>query len=142
MRCPRCQALDTKVIDSRETEEGASIRRRRSCLSCARRFTTDERHFFQALVAARLGEKGTGSAVMAAQSGHPGNYALALMDTTMWWSYLKWHGRLPAVVAELRRRFGDDRLAAAVNDFLARSGTPGTARELFDILESETGVPA
>ena len=43
MRCPRCQALDTKVIDSREAEEGTSIRRRRSCLSCAQRFTTYER---------------------------------------------------------------------------------------------------
>ncbi len=43
MRCPRCQADDTKVIDSRESEEGAAIRRRRSCGSCAHRFTTYER---------------------------------------------------------------------------------------------------
>jgi transcriptional repressor NrdR len=43
MRCPRCRADDTKVIDSRESDEGASIRRRRSCLQCSHRFTTYER---------------------------------------------------------------------------------------------------
>ncbi|HSB85662.1 MAG TPA: transcriptional regulator NrdR [Ilumatobacteraceae bacterium] len=43
MRCPRCRADDTKVIDSREAEEGASIRRRRLCASCQHRFTTYER---------------------------------------------------------------------------------------------------
>ncbi len=43
MRCPRCHVDDTKVIDSREAEEGCSIRRRRSCVSCGHRFTTFER---------------------------------------------------------------------------------------------------
>jgi transcriptional repressor NrdR len=43
MRCPKCQVDDTKVIDSREAEEGSAIRRRRSCVSCAHRFTTYER---------------------------------------------------------------------------------------------------
>ncbi len=43
MRCPRCSADDTKVIDSREADEGTSIRRRRSCLQCQHRFTTYER---------------------------------------------------------------------------------------------------
>ena len=43
MRCPKCQVDDTKVIDSREAEDGHAIRRRRSCLSCAARFTTYER---------------------------------------------------------------------------------------------------
>ena len=43
MRCPKCQADDTRVIDSREAEEGLSIRRRRCCVSCAHRFTTYER---------------------------------------------------------------------------------------------------
>ncbi|MCY7299193.1 MAG: transcriptional regulator NrdR, partial [Ilumatobacteraceae bacterium] len=43
MRCPKCHVDDTKVIDSREAEEGAAIRRRRSCLACANRFTTYER---------------------------------------------------------------------------------------------------
>ena len=43
MRCPRCRADDTKVIDSREADEGAAIRRRRSCTSCTHRFTTYER---------------------------------------------------------------------------------------------------
>lgn len=43
MRCPRCRADDTKVIDSRESEEGAAIRRRRSCPQCNHRFTTYER---------------------------------------------------------------------------------------------------
>lgn len=43
MRCPRCRADDTKVIDSREADEGAAIRRRRSCAGCQHRFTTYER---------------------------------------------------------------------------------------------------
>ena len=43
MRCPSCQAADTKVVDSREAEEGAAIRRRRVCESCGERFTTFER---------------------------------------------------------------------------------------------------
>ena len=43
MRCPSCHADDTKVIDSREADEGAAIRRRRSCQHCQHRFTTYER---------------------------------------------------------------------------------------------------
>ncbi len=43
MRCPFCQDPENKVIDSRESHEGAVIRRRRECLSCKRRFTTYER---------------------------------------------------------------------------------------------------
>ena len=42
MRCPYCQHTDTKVTDSRTTDEGNSIRRRRECMSCGRRFTTYE----------------------------------------------------------------------------------------------------
>jgi len=41
--CPFCGHLQDKVIDSRESKEGESIRRRRECLQCARRFTTYER---------------------------------------------------------------------------------------------------
>ena len=43
MRCPWCQSLDDKVVDSRLGEDGGAIRRRRECLSCGRRFTTYER---------------------------------------------------------------------------------------------------
>jgi transcriptional repressor NrdR len=43
MRCPSCGNADTRVIDSREAEEGASIRRRRACDRCDERFTTFER---------------------------------------------------------------------------------------------------
>ena len=42
MKCPFCGALDTQVIDSRVSEEGDSIRRRRRCTSCNKRFTTYE----------------------------------------------------------------------------------------------------
>ena len=42
MKCPFCGYSESKVIDSRPAEEGASIRRRRECLSCAKRFTTYE----------------------------------------------------------------------------------------------------
>lgn len=43
MRCPYCAALEDKVIDSRESQEGEVIRRRRECIKCGRRFTTYER---------------------------------------------------------------------------------------------------
>jgi transcriptional repressor NrdR len=43
MRCPHCTGLDDKVVDSRSSDEGTSIRRRRECLTCGRRFTTYER---------------------------------------------------------------------------------------------------
>jgi len=42
MRCPFCGYSESKVVDSRPAEEGATIRRRRECLSCAKRFTTYE----------------------------------------------------------------------------------------------------
>jgi transcriptional repressor NrdR len=43
MRCPFCRVDNDRVIDSRAGDDGASIRRRRECLSCRRRFTTYER---------------------------------------------------------------------------------------------------
>ena len=42
MLCPKCRSLDDKVIDSRGSREGATIRRRRECLQCGHRFTTYE----------------------------------------------------------------------------------------------------
>ena len=42
MKCPFCGYLDSKVVNSRPAEDGASIRRRRECLSCRKRFTTFE----------------------------------------------------------------------------------------------------
>ncbi|MGH8678471.1 MAG: transcriptional regulator NrdR [Burkholderiales bacterium] len=42
MKCPFCKHPDTQVVDSRESEEGESIRRRRRCLACEKRFTTYE----------------------------------------------------------------------------------------------------
>ena len=43
MRCPFCGHIEDKVVDSRESREGDTIRRRRECLSCGRRFTSYER---------------------------------------------------------------------------------------------------
>jgi transcriptional repressor NrdR len=42
MRCPKCGCQDDKVIDSRASREGATIRRRRECIGCGHRFTTYE----------------------------------------------------------------------------------------------------
>lgn len=42
MKCPFCNKLQDKVVDSRETEDGLSIRRRRECLDCKKRYTTYE----------------------------------------------------------------------------------------------------
>jgi len=43
MKCPKCKASETKVIESREAAAGEAIRRRRQCLKCSNRFTTYER---------------------------------------------------------------------------------------------------
>jgi transcriptional repressor NrdR len=50
MRCPKCACLDDKVIDSRASREGATIRRRRECSVCAHRFTTYEEIEHEALM--------------------------------------------------------------------------------------------
>ena len=42
MKCPFCGDQESKVVDSRHSEDGLSIRRRRECLNCQRRFTTME----------------------------------------------------------------------------------------------------
>ncbi|MDD3400913.1 MAG: transcriptional regulator NrdR [Eubacteriales bacterium] len=43
MKCRFCSSIDSKVIDSRPSEDGSAIRRRRECIGCGRRFTTFER---------------------------------------------------------------------------------------------------
>lgn len=43
MKCPYCEFLESKVVDSRPTDEGQTIRRRRECISCGKRFTTYEK---------------------------------------------------------------------------------------------------
>ena len=50
MHCPRCKSPDTGVIDSRLTEEGRAVRRRRECTKCDHRFTTFERQELSNLV--------------------------------------------------------------------------------------------
>lgn len=42
MRCPKCTSIEDKVIDSRISKEGSTIRRRRECMECGHRFTTTE----------------------------------------------------------------------------------------------------
>ena len=44
MRCPFCNYNDSRVVDSRSVDDGASIRRRRECPDCGRRFTTYEKY--------------------------------------------------------------------------------------------------
>ncbi len=50
MKCPFCAAPDNSVVDSRETDDGRAIRRRRHCAACAQRFTTYERLEEQPLI--------------------------------------------------------------------------------------------
>ncbi len=51
MKCQYCNCADSRVVDSRPADEGASIRRRRECINCGRRFTTYEKvEFVQLLV--------------------------------------------------------------------------------------------
>jgi len=58
MRCPFCQHSDNRVLESRSAEGGQSVRRRRECLKCARRFTTYERiEFVPVTVIKRDGDR-------------------------------------------------------------------------------------
>jgi transcriptional repressor NrdR len=58
MQCPFCQHPDNRVLESRSTEAGQSIRRRRECLNCQRRFTTYERiEFVPIMVLKQSGER-------------------------------------------------------------------------------------
>lgn len=58
MRCPFCQHSDNRVLESRSAEAGQSVRRRRECLKCARRFTTYERiEFVPVTVIKRTGDR-------------------------------------------------------------------------------------
>lgn len=57
MRCPFCANEDSQVKDSRPTEDGATIRRRRQCESCAARFTTFERIQLREISIAKSGDK-------------------------------------------------------------------------------------
>lgn len=50
MKCPFCSFQDTKVIDSRPTDDNDTVRRRRVCIKCKKRFTTYERYENQALL--------------------------------------------------------------------------------------------
>ncbi|MBM3824485.1 MAG: transcriptional repressor NrdR [Verrucomicrobia bacterium] len=50
MRCPKCGGQDDRVVDSRASKEGATIRRRRECLTCSHRFTTYEEIELEALL--------------------------------------------------------------------------------------------
>ncbi|MGK7901826.1 MAG: transcriptional regulator NrdR [Hormoscilla sp.] len=58
MRCPFCQHTASRVLESRSTEEGQAVRRRRECLNCQRRFTTYERiEFVEIAVIKRDGQR-------------------------------------------------------------------------------------
>ncbi|HEY9666967.1 MAG TPA: transcriptional regulator NrdR [Coleofasciculaceae cyanobacterium] len=58
MRCPYCQHTDSRVLESRSTEAGQSVRRRRECLQCKHRFTTYERiEFIPLTVIKRDGQR-------------------------------------------------------------------------------------
>jgi transcriptional repressor NrdR len=78
VRCPACGNVDDKVVDSRLAEEGASIRRRRECLQCGRRFTSYERiEELPLLIVKRSGEREpfsrqkVAAGVKAAAKGRP-----------------------------------------------------------------------
>ena len=57
MRCPKCACEDDKVIDSRSSREGATIRRRRECLKCSHRFTTYEQIEHKGLMVIKRDER-------------------------------------------------------------------------------------
>src|SRR5438270_13124076 len=84
MHCPFCRHPDSRVVDSREADDGAAIRRRRSCPECGRRFTTVETAALAVLKPSRATERFSRAKVIAgvrkACSGRPVDEdALALL---------------------------------------------------------------
>jgi transcriptional repressor NrdR len=88
VRCAACGHLDSKVVDSRQSDDGGAIRRRRQCLACGRRFTTFERpEALTLLVIKRSGDRqpfdrskvvaGVQAAVKSRPVGHGDAEALA-----------------------------------------------------------------
>ena len=65
MRCPFCRHADSRVIDSREVDEGQAIRRRRSCSACGRRFSTSETTMLAVLKRSGVTEQFSRDKVMA-----------------------------------------------------------------------------
>jgi len=65
MRCPFCRHPDSRVVDSREAEEGAAIRRRRACQACGRRFTTIEEASLRVIKRSGVAEPFSRSKVVA-----------------------------------------------------------------------------
>lgn len=57
MRCPKCTSIEDKVIDSRISKEGNTIRRRRECLECGHRFTTTETLVREGLVVVKRDDR-------------------------------------------------------------------------------------
>lgn len=57
MNCPKCKHDDTRVVDSRSTQEGTAIRRRRECLKCLYRFTTYEYVESEAMMVIKADQK-------------------------------------------------------------------------------------
>ncbi|MEM6430500.1 MAG: transcriptional regulator NrdR [Deinococcota bacterium] len=57
MKCPFCGSIDTRVVNSRPSDEHSAIRRRRECDNCGRRFTTYERAQFEALMVVKRSGK-------------------------------------------------------------------------------------
>jgi transcriptional repressor NrdR len=68
MRCPFCRYPDSRVIDSREVEDGQAIRRRRSCPECSRRFTTIEESLLSVVKRSGVTEPFSRSKVIAGVS--------------------------------------------------------------------------
>ncbi len=89
MRCPFCQCTDSRVLESRSAEAGQSIRRRRECLRCTRRFTTYERiEFVPISVIKRDGDRQSfdrsklmrGIVLACEKTGVPANTLDSLVD--------------------------------------------------------------
>lgn len=85
MRCPKCGATKSSVIDSRQAEEGNTIRRRRECDECQHRFTTYERVEERTLVVVKKMAHGNSSPEIKSLMGlsaQPRNVLCQVMKST------------------------------------------------------------
>jgi transcriptional repressor NrdR len=118
MRCPKCEFLNTKVVDSRETNECKEIRRRRECEKCSHRFTTFEKH-------------ASANFTVLKKGGFRENYAREKVERGIWRALEK-RKVSPDIVAESINKL-EEEWAKKGNEILVDEIGDGILRKLKEI---------
>lgn len=103
MHCPHCKSEDTNVIDSRLTEDGRAVRRRRECPQCSHRFTTFERQELSSLIVVK-------------RDGTREPYSRSKIERGVWIACTKrpiTQGQIDGLLSKLEEKWGGNRKEVA-----------------------------